>query len=89
MKPMRGARAGLLALVTLLFGGCTDVCDRAIVLLDRECGIDTTRDPDEMCEGDQKRVSECIVEHPDDACDYYYDPVAESDNPFAVCAFGE
>ncbi len=78
-----------LALFVVLAPSCTDDCDRAIEVLDRQCGIVVDRDPGEACEGEMSVVSRCIIDFPYDACDYYYDPVAEADNPFARCAFAE
>ena len=82
---MRSAVPLLVALALLGASGCADVCDDAICRLEEECDIATDRDPDAPCEGENRLVSQCIVDHTREACAYFYDPVAEADNAFALC----
>jgi len=82
---MRLAVPQLFALALLGALGCADVCDDAICRLEEECHIATARDPDAPCDGENRVVSQCIVDHTQDACAYFYDPVAEAENAFARC----
>lgn len=82
---------GMLAILSSVsLMGCADVCDAAICELEERCPeYAPSRGDDEVCEGESRVVSQCIVDHPSAACAYLYDPVAEMDNDYARCLFPE
>ncbi|RLB55394.1 MAG: hypothetical protein DRJ42_06340 [Deltaproteobacteria bacterium] len=85
MRSLFAATQFALVLSATFLTGCTDVCDEAAVVLDEYCGMAVDPGTEVECDGERQAFSQCIVDHPGPACDYFYDPVAGADNAFGRC----
>ncbi len=81
---MRGL---LLLSLSTTFGlaGCTTPCDESRGVLLRHCDIEVMGSSAMACEGERRAYAQCILDHPDAACDYFYDPLAAEGNAFDLC----
>lgn len=69
-------------------GGGGTVCDQAAAIIENDCGqmLESGESGGEAmaCEGVNEASSQCVVDNPDAACDFYDDPL-NPDNAFAMC----
>jgi len=74
-----------LAVAILSLSGCTTPCDEAADVITRQCFMEVEGTTEMRCEGERRAYAECVIDYPEDACDWFYDPVAAEGNAFDFC----